>query len=68
MAPEFEAEPEGREGGLEEGLQALQHGTPDQALQAAKRLGFTASSSESDTQCLEQDGTICAMLKVPTAS
>lgn len=52
------------EGALEVGLQAIHHGTPDQALQAAKCLGDTASSSVLGTECLEQDGTLRAILKV----
>lgn len=49
---------------VEEGLQAVCHGTADEVLQAAKTLGIKAASSTQDTQFLEQDGTIRAMLKV----
>lgn len=51
---------------VEAALQALKHGTPDEALEAAKCLGFTAAArcSAQEGQLLEQDGTIPAMLKV----
>lgn len=49
---------------MEEGLQAIQHGTPDQALLAAKRLGFNASSNVSGAQCLEEVGNVRAIMKV----
>lgn len=51
------------DGALEEGLQAILHGTPEEALQAAKTLGSSASSNVY-TQCLEQEGLLRALLKV----
>lgn len=68
MAP-FIVDVDLRDGALEEGLQAIKHGTPDQALQAAKDLGLNASvTMPLHAQCLEQDGVVRAMLKVPDAT
>lgn len=51
-----------REGAVEAGLHAIKHGTPDDALLAAKYLGLNTRASKFDTTCVEQEGTICAML------
>lgn len=57
-----------REGALKRCLQAIRHGTPHEALEAAKSLGVTATLRKREVQCLEQWGTMSAMLKVPFAT
>lgn len=52
---------------LEARWHLIHHGDPDQALQAAKGLGFNPVLSVPGSPFLEQDGTIRAMMKVSNA-
>lgn len=48
-------------------LHLIHYGAPDDALAAAKCLGFRARSSMRGSDCLEREGTIRAMMKVRNA-